>query len=77
MYNVVYRVTDLIDNMEARVYERADYYEVALVDLDTGRRVPHGRIFYDFTEGRSIALTKAAEVANRWCAPYPLNSEEV
>lgn len=67
MSNVVYCA------IEARVSEHADRYAVTLVDLESGL-VPRTYIFYDFSEGRSVALTKAAEVANSWCAPYPAPS---
>lgn len=73
MRTMVYRATDLIDRVEARVYERDDRYTVSLIDLDSGETA--GMVFYRFAKwgSQSVALTKAAEKANYWVAPVPVS----
>ncbi len=67
---MVYRVTDLIDRVEAQVYEHDDRYTVSLVDLDSGETA--GTVTYRYNGNQSVALTKASEKANHWCAPLPV-----
>jgi hypothetical protein len=73
MSTMVYRATDLIDRVEARVYEHSDRYTVSLLDLDSGETA--GTVIYRFANWgeKSMALTRAAEKANYWTAPVPVS----
>jgi hypothetical protein len=66
---MVYRATDLIDRVEAQVFEHDDRYTVSLIDLDSGETA--GTVLFGFAKwgSQSVALTKAAEKANYWVAP--------
>tara|TARA_Y100000004_G_C8891402_1_gene402223 strand:- start:620 stop:850 length:231 start_codon:yes stop_codon:yes gene_type:complete len=75
MSKIVYIAIDLIDQVEAQVFEHDDRYTVSLVDLDSGEGV--ATVFYqhDESRSRSVALNKAVEKANFWVAPVPVEVE--